>query len=92
LDLYKTIQMLHEERERLDKLIAYLEHLKASKTQLPSRKPSRRRGRRPMSASERQEISARMRKYWASRRSLPAAATEAGPIDPSAASANAANA
>ena len=39
MDLYKTIQILHEERERLAKLIAYLEHQKNSKGASPRPKP-----------------------------------------------------
>jgi hypothetical protein len=68
LDLYKTIQILNDERERLDKLIAYLEQIKASKGESLRRKPPGRRGRKGMGPAERKQISARMKKYWAARR------------------------
>ena len=70
MDLYKTIQILHEERERLAKLIAYLEHvkqLKTSKGESSRRKPPDRRGRKRMTAAERREVSERIKKYWAAR-------------------------
>lgn len=70
MDLYKTIQILHAERERLARLIAYLEHLKPSKGEPSRRKPPGRRGRKRMSAGERREVSERMKKYWAARRGL----------------------
>jgi hypothetical protein len=75
LDLYKTIRVLSEERQRLDKLIASLELLKASEGGNVRRKAPGRRGRKGMSAAERKEISERMKKYWAARR---AAAGSAG--------------
>jgi hypothetical protein len=77
LDLYKTIRILNDERERLDKLIASLEQLRATKRALPRRKAPVRRGRKGMNAAERREISERMRKYWAARRAAagPSAAT-----------------
>ncbi len=70
MDLYKTIQILHTERERLTRLIAYLEHLKTSKTEPPRRGPQNRRGRKRMSEAERREVSDRMKRYWAARKGL----------------------
>ncbi len=81
MDLYKTIRMLHEERDRLDKLIASLEELKLSKGVAGRQKLPGRRGRKSMSMTERQEISVRMKKYWEARRasSKPVAETAAEP-------------
>jgi len=68
VDLYRTIRILHEERKRLERLIESLELLKAN-GKLPKRAaPSGRRGRKGMSADERQKVSERMKKYWAARR------------------------
>ena len=78
MDLYKTIQTLHEERERLARLIAYLEQLKKSKGEPPQRKPHGRRGRKRMSAAERKQVSERMKKFWAARRA-PAGAADTPP-------------
>jgi hypothetical protein len=69
MDLYKAIQDLYAEKEKLERVIASLEELQrtaGSLAVLP--KPVKRRGRKSMDPSERQEVSERMRRYWASRR------------------------
>jgi hypothetical protein len=72
MDLNKTIQELYAEKHRLERVIASLEELQREKGgQVPSVK---RRGRKFMDAKERQEVSARMKKYWASQRATRAAA------------------
>ena len=71
MDLYKAIQDLYAEKEKLERVIASLEELQrtaGSEPVLP--KPVKRRGRKSMNSSERQEVSERMRKYWASRRQV----------------------
>jgi len=69
MDLYKAIQDLYAEKEKLERVIASLEELQRTAGALPSLpKPAKRRGRKSMNSSERQEVSERMRKYWASRR------------------------
>ncbi len=68
MDLYRTIRTLHEERKRLEKLIESLEHLQATGNGLGQRISRSRRGRKGMSADERQKVSERMKKYWAARR------------------------
>lgn len=69
MDLYKAIQDLYTEKEKLERVIASLEELQRSAGALPSLpKAARRRGRKSMNAKERQEVSARMKKYWESRR------------------------
>jgi hypothetical protein len=69
MDLYKAIQDLYAEKEKLERVIASLEELQRTAGALPVLpKPARRRGRKSMDSAERQEVSERMRKYWASRR------------------------
>ncbi len=70
MDLYKAIQDLYAEKEKLERVIASLEDLqRAAGGGVPAMpKTGKRRGRKSMSADERQEVSARMKKYWASRR------------------------
>ena len=65
MDLFKAIRELHEERKRLDKLIAFLEKGLAEKTK---KAPAKRRGRKSMEAEERKLVSERMKKYWEARR------------------------
>ena len=69
MDLYKALQELHAEKEKLDRVIASLEELQRTAGPAPtSPKPAKRRGRKSMNPAERQEVSERMRKYWAARR------------------------
>jgi len=69
MDLYKAIQELYAEKEKLERVIASLEELQRTAGALPVLpRPAKRRGRKSMSANERQEVSERMRKYWAGRR------------------------
>lgn len=64
MDLNRILAYLRAERARLDATIAALEPLAAEQP-----KPVRSRpGRRNMGPEERKLVSARMRKYWASRR------------------------
>ncbi len=80
MDLYKAIQELYAEKEKLERVIASLEELQrtgGADTALP--KAGKRRGRKSMSARERREVSERMKKYWAGRRQGP----EPGQKDPS---------
>jgi hypothetical protein len=65
VDLYKAIRELHEERKRLERIIAFLEKgLAEKKTQAAPK----RRGRKSMDAEERKLVSERMRRYWEARR------------------------
>ena len=70
MDLYKAIQELYAEKEKLERVIASLEELQRNAGDLPELppKPVKRRGRKSMNTEERQEVSERMRKYWAGRR------------------------
>ena len=71
MDLHQTIQELYAEKEKLERVISSLEQLQSyAQGQF---KVSKRRGRKFMDTAERQQVSARMKKYWASRRSKAAA-------------------
>ena len=62
MDVYALLHDLRAQRDQLKAIIAELEALQAD---APSTK---RRGRKFMTAAERQQVSERMRRYWASRR------------------------
>ncbi len=69
MDLYKAIQDLYAEKEKLERVIASLEELQRSAADLSEMpKPARRRGRKSMNTKERQEVSERMKRYWETRR------------------------
>lgn len=69
MDLYKAIQDLYAEKEKLERVIASLEELQRTAGALPPPPPgAKRRGRKSMSAKEREEVSERMKRYWANRR------------------------
>jgi hypothetical protein len=69
MDLYKAIQQLYEEKERLERVIASLEELQRTAGDMPVLpQAAKRRGRKSMTSAERQEVSERMKKYWESRR------------------------
>lgn len=65
MDLQKAIRELYDEKERIDGVIASLEHFLLT-NEMGSTK--RKRGRKSMGPLERQEVSARMRSYWAAKR------------------------
>jgi len=79
MDLYEAIRALHEEKKRIDRLIAVLEELERAGDRQPtgSRK---RRGRKTMTAEERRQVSERMKRYWAQRKQ----GEQAGVADPAA--------
>jgi hypothetical protein len=69
MDLYKAIQDLYAEKEKLERVIASLEELQRAAGDIPVVASKRsRRGRKSMNAKERQEVSDRMKRYWADRR------------------------
>jgi|SRR5579862_2831754 len=67
MELSSIIQKLHKERAKLDVLIASLEQLEKTISEVrPILK--KRRGRKFMDEAGRKEVSERMKKYWADRR------------------------
>jgi hypothetical protein len=64
MDFWEALAELHKERERLTVVIRNLEALVQGKDV----GPMSRRGRKSMSPEERSEVSERMRRYWAGRR------------------------
>jgi hypothetical protein len=70
MDLYKAIQELYAEKEKLERVIASLEELQRSGGAVVPKLPDtgHRRGRKSMGTKERQEVSERMKKYWDDRR------------------------
>ena len=67
MDLREALQQLYAEKKRIEGVIASLEALMtASEVGLPQGLRSK-RGRKSMSPEERQRVSERMKKYWASR-------------------------
>ena len=68
MELPKLIEKLREERLKLDDVITSLEQLEA--TMAEAKKVVRKkRGRKSMDEAGRREVSERMKRYWASRRS-----------------------
>ena len=67
MELGDAIQQLQAEKKRIERTIALLEQLHRNQR---SSKPvaRKRRGRKSMGSEERREVSARMKRYWASRR------------------------
>lgn len=71
MDLSRIIQELRTERKKIAELIRAMEDLQLSHASRSARERStRRRGRKSMDATERQQVSERMKKYWATRRSV----------------------
>jgi hypothetical protein len=69
MDLFKAIQELYAEKERLVGLIGSLEFLQRRAGAVPAvGNAVKRRGRKFMDPKERQEVSDRMKNYWAARR------------------------
>jgi len=68
MELGKVIRKLYEERIKLDKILASLEQLERSTARVDKKAPKKRPGRKSMDAQARQEVSERMKKYWAGRR------------------------
>src|SRR5438874_2441677 len=67
MDLYRIIEELVEERNRVDQIIQSLESAVVTGKE-PARPPARRRGRKSMDGPARKEVSERMKRYWAQRR------------------------
>jgi hypothetical protein len=70
MDLSKLIQDLNAEKEKLERVIASLEELQraAGLPVPPTPGSGKRLGRKSMGPEERQKVSERIKKYWASQR------------------------
>jgi hypothetical protein len=68
MDPNKMIKELQEEKVQLEKVIQTVENLQRRFQGGPSSLGGGRRGRKSMGAKERQEVSARMKRYWEKRR------------------------
>jgi hypothetical protein len=73
MDLSDAIQKLYAERDSLMRAISVLEALQLDTKAGSGVLAKSRRGRKSMKPEERQEVSLRMKKYWESRRTAPAA-------------------
>jgi hypothetical protein len=68
MDLYRIIRELVQERDRLQRIIDSLEEMKPN-VRAPARtETGKRRGRKSMDSAGREEVSDRMKRYWARRR------------------------
>ena len=74
MDLDEIIHELLEERKRLDRIILALEE--SGRDGATEKISKSRRGRKSMDGPARQEVSARMKQYWARRREQSAGLTE----------------
>jgi hypothetical protein len=68
MNINKAIRELHEEKKRLDHVIASLEEMQRNEAALGIVLSDKKRGRKSMDNEARQEVSARMKRYWNARR------------------------
>jgi hypothetical protein len=69
MDLYRIIRELALERDRLQRIIDSLEEMKGSvKSPVRMEGKTKRRGRKSMDRAAREEVSERMKRYWAQRK------------------------
>lgn len=68
MDLYRIIRELVVERDRLQKIIESLEQMKPDSKASIRIENTGRRGRKSMDRAARQEVSERMKRYWAQRK------------------------
>jgi len=66
MDLNKIIRELQDERDKLEQIVKSLEQLQITAGQ--KQEPPAKRGRRSMDPEARVEVSERMKRYWADRR------------------------
>jgi len=68
MNINKAIRELHEEKKRLDRVIASLEEMQQNAVLRIATVPEKKRGRKSMNHQARQEVSERMKRYWDARR------------------------
>jgi hypothetical protein len=81
MDLYRIIDELVQERNRLERIILSLEGMTPD-GKTPPRPPGKRRGRKSMDGTARLEVSQRMKTYWAKRRGEQAGKNAEQPVSP----------
>jgi hypothetical protein len=74
-DLYRIISELVEERDKLDRIITSIEQMILSGD--ASEPILKRRGRKSMDPAARKQVSERMKRYWAKRRTEDKETTQA---------------
>ena len=67
MDVYRIIRELVLERDRLQRIIESLEEMRPN-GRAPARSEGKRRGRKSMDRAAREEVSERMKRYWAQRK------------------------
>jgi hypothetical protein len=79
MHLYRALKELYAQKQKLENVIASLEELRQAGTSIPTpRAGVKRRGRKMMGLEERQEVSRRMKRYWAGRRKSRGSAAKRG--------------
>ena len=68
MNINKAIRELYAEKKRLDNVIASLEEMQQTASLVNAALPEKKRGRKSMDEQARQQVSERMKKYWAERR------------------------
>jgi hypothetical protein len=68
MNINKAIRELHEEKKRLDHVIASLEEMQRNAAAQGVAVIEKKRGRKSMDREARQEVSERMKRYWDARR------------------------
>ena len=68
MDLYRIIRELVQERDRLQRIINSLEEMKPDARTSVRHDAGKRRGRKSMDIAGREEVSDRMKRYWARRK------------------------
>jgi hypothetical protein len=67
MDVYRIIRELVQERDRLQRIIESLEEMRPN-GRAQVRSEGKRRGRKSMDHAAREEVSERMKRYWAQRK------------------------
>ena len=68
MNINKAIRELYAEKKRLDNVIASLEEMQHTTALVSAAVSEKKRGRKSMDEEARQQVSDRMKRYWAGRR------------------------
>jgi hypothetical protein len=77
MDVYRIIRELVLERDRLQRIIESLEEMRPN-GRAAARSEGKRRGRKSMDSAAREEVSERMKRYWAQRKAKGQSADSGG--------------